>query len=466
MWLLPTKDRIENVARFFRSCLEYGCTTPGMVLVNADEWAERSAEYGRLILPAGWSFRPVEATCLAEAVGAVLPELIDGPWVGLLTDDLVPAFPGWDSALVGSLQGWNFVSSNDGWQAPARMHGATVWSGPLLRAVGWLFPPGFRHLFMDNVWESIAAECGCWQTRMDIMVKHMHAGITGAHDATEAHVNASWANDEAAWLEWERTDRASTCASVRAVMLAHGVSRIEPDFTGLHIMIGVPSVSGSYESVFMASLFATLRFLAEKGVGVEMLEEKYNADITMARSKLFTAFLRSPRATHLLMIDADMGWDTGAVSRLIGAKKDLVCVAGPKKFYPLKFAANHTDEAGRPLPIVFDRASGTVEVSEVGMAFALLSREAATKIAAGFPELTYRNLMGEPEYAPFIPMIAHGRYFAEDFAFCARWRALGGTVHICPDVKLKHVGHHTFEGAISSMWDEMAKAAQERLAAE
>jgi hypothetical protein len=171
--------------------------------------------------------------------------------------------------------------------------------------------------------------------------------------------------------------------------------------------------------------------------------------VALARAHVFAAFMRSD-CTHLLTIDADMGWTVDAIIRLFCAKKDFVAVAGPKKRYPLQFAANWTDDAGNPKPLEFDISTGTMEVGEVGSAFTLLTRRMATRMVEAYPDLEYDGVTGQPEWSLYCPFIRARRYYSEDFAFARRWQDLGGRVFICPDVPLKHTGKHTFHGAFAS----------------
>jgi hypothetical protein len=129
-----------------------------------------------------------------------------------------------------------------------------------------------------------------------------------------------------------------------------------------------------------------------------------------------------------------------------------VAVAGPKKRYPLQFAANFTDQNGDPVPLTMDQSTGTMEVGEVGSAFTMITRECAQKIADAHPELQSTSITGEREWHVYDPIVTPQRKFGEDFAFCKRWRDIGGRVYICPDVPLKHVGAHTFEGSFAGTW--------------
>src|SRR5262249_11676145 len=42
-----------------------------------------------------------------------------------------------------------------------------------------------------------------------------------------------------------------------------------------------------------------------------------------------------------------------------------------------------------------------------------------------------------------------GRYLSEDYAFCRRWRDIGGKVHVDLHCKLMHLGQHLFRGDLA-----------------
>lgn len=42
-----------------------------------------------------------------------------------------------------------------------------------------------------------------------------------------------------------------------------------------------------------------------------------------------------------------------------------------------------------------------------------------------------------------------GRYLAEDYAFCRRWRDIGGKVFVDPLCKLGHLGQHMYRGNLA-----------------
>ena len=459
-WLLPTRGRVSNLRRFLSSAREMGCSTPGMVILDSDDFADNEFAYKQAmaLAPPGWVVRIIENPdrCYGGALRTVWDGVKDMDWIGLVSDDLVACSSNWDVSLVRALNRWNFVSSNDGWQSQTgdiardRMHGAIVWAGELARAVGWIFPDGLNHIFHDDVWEIIGRETGCWQVRKDILVKHLHEALDGKVGPTMDQSSDLWKHDQAWYQNWLKTEKDEVVSRVRALQGQCGIRTMRADFTGVKLMIGTPCIDGKYESAYMTSLFQTLQMLRDNGVTVMVAEEKFTADISLARSKIFGAFLRSD-CTHLLTIDSDMGWQPEAISRLFVANKDFAAAAGPKKRYPLQFAASYTDAQGNPIMLQLDAETGTMEVGEIGSAFAMITHAVADKMVQSYPELAYIGVSGETEFAIYNPMVTNARYRSEDFAFCTRWRNIGGHVYMIPEIRLQHIGSHTFEGSFAEV---------------
>ena len=97
-----------------------------------------------------------------------------------------------------------------------------------------------------------------------------------------------------------------------------------------------------------ASIFALQRAVrAISNVDLKVHLRDGDALITRARANLVTLFLDDPAATHLLFVDADIGFTPDQVFRLIESGADVV--AG---FYPIKRVnwdkARRAIDAGRP----------------------------------------------------------------------------------------------------------------------
>lgn len=213
MWLIPSLRRPNSLHRFFQAYTDTKSFTPVSVLVDRADFDDNAPAYRALILPAGCQILVCPVVTMGEKVQWWLYQNPykeiggngDG-WVGLLGDDNVPITPLWDRTCVSKLRGYNFVSTDDGWQAPNRAAGATLWSRKLIEEVGYIFPPGMKHLYVDNVWEDIGRAAGNWDILMDVLVEHRHVDRRpGSEDATHkaAYSETRWTEDRAAFMRWK-----------------------------------------------------------------------------------------------------------------------------------------------------------------------------------------------------------------------------------------------------------------------
>src|SRR6266852_7838717 len=100
----------------------------------------------------------------------------------------------------------------------------------------------------------------------------------------------------------------------------------------IHLVVATPCFGGQVSSVFASSIFALQRALRTKSnIDFKVHLRDGDALITRARANLVTLFLDDPAATHLLFVDADIGFTPEQVFRLIESGADMV--AG---LYPIK----------------------------------------------------------------------------------------------------------------------------------
>jgi hypothetical protein len=122
--------------------------------------------------------------------------------------------------LISRLDGKNFVSSNDRTVNAFRLPvTATVWSMPLLEAIGWkIYPEGLAHLFIDNVWRDLGLATGCWKVVASAIVLHNHVLFGKAiEDSTHRKVYNpdAWAKDQAWYENFMKTEFQSVVAKIR-----------------------------------------------------------------------------------------------------------------------------------------------------------------------------------------------------------------------------------------------------------
>ena len=100
----------------------------------------------------------------------------------------------------------------------------------------------------------------------------------------------------------------------------------------IHLVVATPCFGGQVSTLYVNSIFAlqrAVRSLSNVRLKVELRDG--DALITRARANLMTSFLDDPTATHLLFVDADIGFTPEQVFRLIESAADVV--AG---VYPIK----------------------------------------------------------------------------------------------------------------------------------
>jgi len=236
----------------------------------------------------------------------------------------------------------------------------------------------------------------------------------------------------------------------------------------MHLFIGTPCYGGVVTQRYMQSMCNLLAYASaiDLPVSIELLG--YDSLVTRSRNTIVATFLDSVTATHLMFIDADIGFSAAQVERMLAFDQDIV--AG---MYPLK--AVHYDEAvyqrldaHEPLELAqlryvgyFGDGHGREEVDGfiagefAGAGFLLMKREALTRMAEAYPETRYRNAHSQAQpnpspnqYALFDCMIEPetGDYLSEDFAFCRRWRAIGGKLWLDARSKLIHIGPREYVG--------------------
>lgn len=230
----------------------------------------------------------------------------------------------------------------------------------------------------------------------------------------------------------------------------------EIDLSHISLIISSPSMDGTWEDAYVDSLNGTKHLLEKCGAKFDWRRAKYCADVYSVRAKLFADFYKSDH-THMLMIDADMGWDPNDVIRMLRLDRQFLAVAGAKKKYPLEFAFNLLDDNGQPTAMTQEVGTNVATVTHVGGAFLMITKDCANRMINSYPELEYDVSPGVTEFSVFDPIILDSRIrrrLSEDYAFCHRWRKIGGKVEMLTDAKLSHTGSHTFTGSVEQSLQE------------
>ena len=100
----------------------------------------------------------------------------------------------------------------------------------------------------------------------------------------------------------------------------------------INLVVATPCFGGQISVLYAASLFKLQKLLRAYGdINLKVLFKDGDALITRARASLISQFLDDPTATHLLFIDADIGFEPEQVLRLLQCGAEM-CAA----VYPIK----------------------------------------------------------------------------------------------------------------------------------
>jgi hypothetical protein len=214
----------------------------------------------------------------------------------------------------------------------------------------------------------------------------------------------------------------------------------------MHLMIGTPAYDGSLGVGYVRALIETERALRDAGIPLALHFTVQNSLITHARNEVVAAFLASD-ATDLLFVDSDIAWQAADVLRLLRHDVPVVAGAYRRKTETVSYVVRFPDRAA----VARDRASGLVAASRVGAGFLRLRRDALERMVAEYAELAYDPGGGGTHHALFDTAMIDGTFCGEDWTFCARWLAIGGTLWVDPEIPLVHVGRAEFPGRLADV---------------
>lgn len=168
--------------------------------------------------------------------------------------------------------------------------------------------------------------------------------------------------------------------------------------------------------------------------------------ISRARNTLVAKFLNNPESTHLMFIDADIGWEPWHLLAMLNRDVDVIGGLYPMKSLPIKWVVNGFEGAE-------EGPDGLQEVSKTGTGFMLIKRHVFEKLNEHPAVKPFKNDIGLPKELDknlktyFDTAVRENRYYSEDWTFCENWRDLGGKVWVDKRVLLKHSGTYVFDFA-------------------
>jgi hypothetical protein len=235
-----------------------------------------------------------------------------------------------------------------------------------------------------------------------------------------------------------------------------------PVAAGPRVFIATPMYGGMAAATYTMSLAHTPATFFKNGVGLNFSCAVNDSLVTRARNYLTSQFLNSA-ATHLMWIDADIGFDPVDIIKMVRADKDIVCGIYPKKEIHWRAVAQAAHKGVPPerlrdhehslvLNLIDnspDRVTpeGLIEIANAGTGFMLIKRGVFEALAPDAPSYVDGSTPGielKEFYAVSIDPDAGHSLLSEDYHFCKLARDRGFKIYAAPWVRLTHTGTYIF----------------------
>ena len=257
----------------------------------------------------------------------------------------------------------------------------------------------------------------------------------------------------------------------------------------VRILIGLPMYGGMLTEATFHGIMQFYSWAAQHHVKVRVQTMGNESLISRARNTLVSMMMDDKDfcPTHLLFIDADIGFTSKNIERLILADKEVVCGIYPRKHIYWEKAIEEMKKnpdikpddlqakcLGYNLNLddsIVDVREGFIKVQEAATGMMLLKREVISKMQKAFPERKYdsdqivngKSFSSDNCYDFFAVGVYDTkdktgklRYLSEDYYFSRLWAEIGGEVWADISQPLAHFGNMQFKGHVGSMFVAIA----------
>ena len=215
----------------------------------------------------------------------------------------------------------------------------------------------------------------------------------------------------------------------------------------VQILAATPAYGGMITIDFHRSFVAMMNQCRQHGITLASMVT-HSGFVSRARNAAAAKVIHDPTYTHLLTIDADMGWPAEAITRLLAFDKDIVGCTYPRRaLMPTPQFIGGIEEGS----VV---ENGFCRAIYVGCGFTLIKRRTLTHMAERFPERMHKDdTIAYPVWDLFPSGLdtSTGTAITDDVGFCRLAHSAGLEVWADVACELTHTGPHTFRyGALGN----------------
>lgn len=211
-----------------------------------------------------------------------------------------------------------------------------------------------------------------------------------------------------------------------------------------HVVVAVPAYAGTVHLSTMRSLIHDMTALMSRGDTVSVIDECDGCYLDDIRAAIVAHFLHGT-GDVLVQVDTDVSWEAGALLRIVDAPVDMCAGVYPKRKDPIEWPVRFLDRK----ELWADPDTGLIEVEGAPGGFVKYSRSMLEKMVSSYHHLNFRTPRSPTGWACGLYeayRYGDGHKLGDDYAFCRRWRDLGGQVWIDPEIRMSHIGAKAFVG--------------------
>ena len=241
-----------------------------------------------------------------------------------------------------------------------------------------------------------------------------------------------------------------------------------------NLFIATPMYGGVCNGAYTVGMVQMASTLSRENVAFRYGYMTNESLITRGRNSLAHDFLQT-ECTHLMFIDADIGFHPSDILPMIDADKDIICGIYPKKEINWP-KVEEAVKAGVPMQELYTHTGAFVvnlvggalkqegklhdpmQIENGGTGFMLIKRGVFEKLSSTVPEYandmwravdTQETKVIKEFFATSIDPESGNRLLSEDYHFCKIARKAGFTIWAAPWVTLEHHGTYCFSGQLT-----------------
>jgi hypothetical protein len=219
----------------------------------------------------------------------------------------------------------------------------------------------------------------------------------------------------------------------------------------MKLLIATPAYDGKVNVPYAIALSETVNLLTHHGIQVDLKITTSGSLLCAERNRLIEYFRHSD-STHMLCIDADLGWPAMAVKAMLDANLEFVGGCYPARGVQ-EFLFRTQDN---PDGTIMQGPKGHLKMNYIPAGFLLLKKSVIEKMVAKFPNLYFKSKGdGSEGYCLFDTEVFEGEFWGEDFVFCRRARESGVDIWVDPLIEFDHAGTRGMLASLLKKKDEV-----------